>query len=139
MEAYERLMGMPDQLPSGMEQVEGAVAEIQALLASSAPLGLTAQLALRGPAASEATWFHKPLRRKLAFSELEGEVHRLEIRCDWHRYRDAFSTEKIWQIPDSWGDCSVVVFGEPGASFKLLQYPEGAAKATSSGTSDATL
>jgi hypothetical protein len=30
---------------------------------------------------------------------------------------------KAWQIPASWGDCELLVLGDPGATFKLVEYP----------------
>ena len=29
----------------------------------------------------------------------------------------------IWEEPESWGECSVIVFGQPGTTFDFLELP----------------
>ena len=70
-----------------------------------------------------ADWLHYPLRRQIAFADIDGEIENLEIRCDWQRIVDDVSDNKTWQIPESWGDCRILVTGEPGTTFKLVEIP----------------
>jgi TonB family protein len=70
-----------------------------------------------------ASWQHELLRRKFAFNDIEGDVGRFELRCDWKRVVDEVSTEKAWEVPVDWGWCQMFVFGEIGAKLTLVEYP----------------
>jgi hypothetical protein len=70
-----------------------------------------------------ASWQHELLRRKFAFNDIEGDVGRFELRCDWKRVVDDVSTEKAWEVPVDWGWCQIFVFGEIGAKVTLVEYP----------------
>ena len=61
--------------------------------------------------------------RPCQFEDAVGKPERFELRCDNRHYRTAFETAKKWRVPDSWGACSVFVFGEPGTTFKLVEFP----------------
>ena len=56
---------------------------------------------------------------------MDGELGKVEFRCDWQRYVDDAREGVTWTIPESWGDCAVVVRGQPGSTFKLFEIPAG--------------
>jgi TonB family protein len=68
-------------------------------------------------------WRHQLLRREFSVIPNDGKVDKVEIRCDWRRTTDVISDEKAWKVPASWGNCQVFVFGDPGATLKLVEYP----------------
>ncbi len=70
-------------------------------------------------------WGHRLLRRMPGIQEIEGELDRVELRCKWKRVTAKPGEGKAWRIPEAWGTCDVFVFGEPGASFKLVEHPHG--------------
>jgi TonB family protein len=72
----------------------------------------------------ESQWQYQPLRRAIEFADVEGELDNLELRCEWQRFVDEAREGVTWNIPESWGDCSIVVFGTPGTTFKLFELPE---------------
>ena len=74
-----------------------------------------------------ATWSAKLLRRDFAFAKFppDAEVvpERFQLRCENKQYRSAFDTTNQWRVPDSWGECWVVVFGPADATFRLVELP----------------
>jgi len=71
----------------------------------------------------DSRWRYKPLRRAIEITDIDGKLGNLELRCEWQRYIDEAREGVAWEIPDSWGECSVVVYGETGSTFKLVELP----------------
>ena len=69
-------------------------------------------------------WRYQPMRRAIEIADVEGTLGNLELRCEWQRFVDKARENVAWSIPESWGDCSVVVFGETGSTFKLVELPD---------------
>ena len=68
-------------------------------------------------------WQYDPLRRKFRLADVKGELGDLELRCSWQRIVDKARPGKSWDLPADWGDCSIIVFGAPGATFTLYEEP----------------
>lgn len=103
---------------------ESAIAYIQEQIASPAVLATEARLEHDAECEDcRADWIYRPLRNSFAFAEIDGDVDNLEIRCQWQRVVDDVAEDKTWEIPESWGECRILVFGEPGTTFKLLEIP----------------
>lgn len=71
----------------------------------------------------ESQWQYQPLRRAIEIADIDGELGNLELRCEWQRFVDEARQGVTWNIPESWGDCSLVVHGETGSTFKLFEIP----------------
>jgi TonB family protein len=129
--AYERL----SQLEKPPDQLAELAQRARTLRDGPDPIGAPGRVATPDEIDSgEAPriWSHSLLRRQLAFQDVVGTLDAVEFRCSRHRARDAFSTEKIWKIPASWGSCGVYVTGAPGSTFTLVEYapePEPASTA----------
>jgi len=71
----------------------------------------------------ESQWQYRPLRRAIEIADVDGELGNLELRCEWQHFVDQAREGVTWAIPESWGDCSLVVHGETGSTFKLFEIP----------------
>lgn len=69
-------------------------------------------------------WRYQPMRRAIEIADVDGTLGNLELRCEWQRFVDKARENVAWRIPASWGECSVVVFGETGSTFKLVELPD---------------
>jgi TonB family protein len=118
--------------PAVREQpdVSRALAEVRAAVDGPLTLVFPGEVGYRsGSKEGPANWQHELMRREFAFDRIEGAVDDFEVRCDWRRLRAKVNTSDAWRIPDAWGACTVLVFGEPGAKLRLVEYPLAAAVA----------
>lgn len=67
-------------------------------------------------------WFGQLLRKRLAFDHIAGNIKRVELRCGNKRQSFDFKQGWVWDIPDGWGHCTALVFGDQGTKFKLIEY-----------------
>jgi hypothetical protein len=69
-----------------------------------------------------SVWPYRLLRRKFSIDTVDGKIKGIDIRCDWHRARDAaVEVGKVWTIPPSWGSCRLYVHGSEGTTFRLME------------------
>lgn len=102
-----------------------AGAQLQALPDGDKPFATPGRLDARFAGPGQApTWWTKLLRREFAFANAEGNPERFELRCENKHYKAAFDTQNQWRVPDSWGECWLVVFGPADATFKLVELPK---------------
>lgn len=121
MQSYAELksIGSADtsQLDPFIEQVNALVASDD-LFFADARIGDNPNCETCG-----SQWQYRPLRRSIEIAEVDGELGDLELRCEWQRFVDQAREGVTWNIPESWGDCALVVHGEPGSTFKLFEIP----------------
>ena len=73
----------------------------------------------------QSRWVHRPSHRSFTIDSVDGEIERVEARCDTHRLTmDAASGETI-DIPADWGSCDIYVFGESGTQFRFVEIGAG--------------
>ncbi|MGI9237484.1 MAG: energy transducer TonB [Woeseiaceae bacterium] len=122
--SFERLRKMDTSSELAAELAPRA-AEIEALLQSDKPL--VASATIYNPCncdAGQPLWYYKPARRTFSFANLDGNVERIEARCETHRIRDDVEEGKSWTLAPEWGNCRVFVFGDDGASFDFVEHPD---------------
>ena len=122
LETYSKLKSIEG---ADTAQLDKVVAQIDALVASDKLFFKEARIGEDACESCEGQWRYRPLRRSIEIADLRGSLDRLEVRCDWQRFVDDAREGVAWSIPEAWGDCSVVVLGEPGSTFKLFEIPTG--------------
>lgn len=137
LEALRETRGFAKALASLTEEIE------QLEAASEHPTAINVAGNIAAPCECEsgqAVWAHRPSRRHFTIENIDGNVERLEARCDNDRLIATVDLEAAWTLPADWGDCEVFVFGDEGAKFAFIessetsQYPapdEGAIAASS--------
>lgn len=106
------------------DRLEEVIARVRDNISSDQLLAVPATLtAARQCEFCEADWQHTLLRRQFEFHEVEGKLGKMEIRCDYQRVVDEAREGVSWKLPESWGDCNVIVFGEADTKFTLLEHP----------------
>lgn len=122
MQSYEELKSIGS---ADTSQLEPFIARIDSLLASDEPFFANATIGGNPNCETCAShWQYRPLRRAIEIADVDGELGNLELRCEWRRFVDQARAGVTWNIPESWGDCSLVVHGEAGSTFKLFEIPE---------------
>ena len=122
LDAWLKLKAMDAADTSRLDPI---IEDIQVLVGSDQLLVSAAQIGGDGNCETcSSQWRYRPMRRALEITEIDGTLGNLELRCEWQRYVDEARENVAWKIPASWGDCTVVVHGEPGATFKLVELPD---------------
>lgn len=66
-------------------------------------------------------WRHRLVRNEFAFANLEGEINKLEVRCQKKRSIFTFDINSSWKIPKSWGKCSLFLDTADNTKFTLVE------------------
>ena len=69
----------------------------------------------------QGRWFHNLSRGQFALNEINGQLHKLDIRCENKRRVYTVNETTTWRIPASWGSCQVLIEGDDSANFKLVE------------------
>ncbi len=112
LDRVERLINSNDE--ETLEFIGPILEKVETYLASSNTLSVDVEL-------EEDTHFHKLARHQFAFANVEGELDSVEVRCDGKREKYTVAEEHIWSIPESWGQCTVLIKGEKNTKFNLLE------------------
>jgi len=104
-------------------KLAGVASELNDLVAGTEGFRVNGEIRSRGSGSANSTWHHDILRQRIAFDQVEGSLDSFEVRCATHSFADKVDTEREWTLPDAWGPCMLMVVGQPGSSFRLLQMP----------------
>lgn len=123
LETHDKLLKTETEHPQ-LQRLEPYVSKIRELVASEKALSIPARIGEEEDCVDCATnWHYHPLRRKFSLVDVSGSLRNIEFRCPWQRVVDEAREGTTWEMPDDWGDCSIIVFGEPGTTFNLLELP----------------
>lgn len=59
-------------------------------------------------------------RRYFYFDKISGEIDSIDVECDTRRISIDFEPDAEFQLPDSFGDCTLFVNGSPGTTFSYV-------------------
>ena len=114
LKTFEALSELPDsdavvaQLQPYVDQVKAAIASDQSIV-------------IQGQLESEKAWFHTLARSKFMFANIQGNIEQVQIRCDARRETYTVAEDNMWEIPQSWGQCRLMLNGEAGTSFEVIE------------------
>ncbi|MGK0370123.1 MAG: TonB family protein [Glaciecola sp.] len=114
LETAQNIKSLPDA-ESRLKSIQGTIAQINKLIASDEHLFVNVDLQDTG------THFHMLARNKFAFSEIQGQVETVEVRCETRRVKFTVAEDFVWTIPAKWGQCQVMVKGDTEATFDLVE------------------
>lgn len=124
---YERLGKQARRFPEDDQVMKVAADIAEAVKDPSRPLAVEGELALDCRSESLCGsglhyWSHRLLRRNVQFEAAEGEFKSIAARCDTVTAETELAVGSSWQIPESWGACTLHVVGSPGAKIRLLEF-----------------
>ena len=73
-------------------------------------------------------WYYRLVRNDFSFADIQGDLHKLDIRCNNKRHVYTINDQSTWKIPKSWQKCQLFVYGDNNTTFKLIEH--GNQKAT---------
>ena len=117
MKSYSALQEMDEQ-QSRIDESAAIINQIETFIASGKNLQVPVSMGDNG------RWFHTLVRNKFAFNNIQGELDTVEVRCDSHREKFTVAEAHVWHIPQSWGQCQVMVKGDSETKFDLIEVAE---------------
>jgi hypothetical protein len=66
-------------------------------------------------------WRFEAGRRIFTIDDVVGEIDGIEAECDHRRLTLEFQADVEWQLPDSFGECTIFVIAEPGTTFSFFE------------------
>ncbi len=123
LSSHDKLVSVNEEHPN-LEPLQPFVNSLRDLMASDSALSVPAAIGQEVDCVGCATnWHYHPLRRKFSIADVSGDLRDIEFRCSWQRVVDEAREGITWDLPEDWGDCSILVFGEPGTKFNFLELP----------------
>ena len=114
LKSYSKLQEMHEQ-QHRIDEIAAIVNQIETSIASDRNLQVPVSMGENG------RWFHTLVRNKFAFNNVQGELDTVEVRCDSHREKFTVAEAHVWHIPQSWGQCQVMVKGDNATTFDLIE------------------
>ena len=118
LKSYTTLQDMEAQ-ETRIGEIAPLISQIEESIASEQNLTVPVTIG------SDGNWFHTLVRNKFAFGNIQGELDTVEVRCDTHREKFTVAEAHVWQIPNSWGQCQVMVKGDSETKFDLIEVAKG--------------
>lgn len=81
-------------------------------------------ISIPGEVEQGGDWWHELSRNAFSLSNVNGTLNTVELRCHNKRELYTATTDSTWNIPESWGRCSVRVVGDTNSQFTLLEIPK---------------
>ena len=123
LNSYDRLLKVDPDMAE-IERLKPHIERVQSLVASEQALSFPGSIDSETDCEDCAkNWHYDPLRRKFSIANVNGDLGDIELRCDWRRAKGKAEEGMTWEVPESWGKCSVIVFGEPGTTFDFVELP----------------
>lgn len=115
-EARENYYDLQQEMPEAAKAYAGPMAQVQRILESGEVLARSIKLRERG---SEYIYLTK---RSLEIHDVKGEIDKLNFYCSLGYSSLDFKAGSNYQLPESWGECNLLIVGTPGATAKMYQH-----------------
>ncbi|MEW9798384.1 energy transducer TonB [Alteromonas sp. CYL-A6] len=97
------------------EALRPFIDEVNTLIASEQPIAVPVTIDESG------SRFHILARQGFGFSDIRGNLTTVEVRCDSHREKYTVAENVTWLVPESWGECRLLMEGDQGTAFRLIE------------------
>lgn len=100
-----------------MKTYEGVIAKVDAFIGGDQDIVNDADIE------DKDFWQYPLVRNEFSLVNIKGSLSKLDIRCANKRHVYTVEDNNTWKLPDSWKNCSVLVYGDDNTSFKLIEHP----------------
>jgi len=97
------------------------IADLHAMMNDPKPIGVPGKIPTSG---RTPTWRHVLFRRSFGFNKIGGKLDHFDLRCDQQTIESPITETARWTIPNRWSNCLLFVYGDPAATFQLLEYAD---------------
>lgn len=99
----------------------GIANQVQRLVEGTEGLRIDGEIRRQAAGTANASWHHDLLRRRIAFDRITGVLDSFQVQCPARVFSAKVDPGQEWTVPDDWGPCTIVVIGQPGTRFHLLE------------------
>lgn len=68
-------------------------------------------------------WQYPLVRNEFSLTNIDGELSKMDIRCANKRHVYTVEENNTWQIPESWQQCNIFIYGENDTKFTVVEHP----------------
>lgn len=112
---YNRLSKLEEAKPY-MAQFDEVIAKLDVAIGGNQDIVINAVL-------DKEQWSADLVRHEFSLTNIEGSLHTLDVRCANKRHVYTVEENSTWQLPVSWENCSIYVYGEKDTRFNLIEHP----------------
>lgn len=112
LENFERLEKLLPETAKNYQQYAGKIKEI---------VNGNQHVFVDGKINEYGNWSHSLARNSFALTEIKGNLGKLEVRCDKKRSVYTAVEGSQWNVPESWGECTVLISGDENSSVTLVE------------------
>lgn len=76
---------------------------------------------VNGTLNDKGIWRYQLARNSFGFSGDISSINKLDVRCENKHLAYSVTKDTVWNIPDSYGQCSIYVFGRKQAKVELVE------------------
>lgn len=114
--AYERIKKLDITKPN-MENYDKVIAQIDEFIGGDQDIVVVADID------DKDFWRYPLIRNEFSLIDISGSLNKLDVRCANKRHVYTVEENNTWSIPQSWKNCSVLVYGDDNTRFKLVEHP----------------
>jgi hypothetical protein len=111
-----------------LQQAAGGWRESEAASPSTSPEAAAVEQALIAEGAvvvkvrvGREPWQHVLTRPTFLLADVDGEIRGLGLECDRRREQLEYADGVEWNVPESWGECSLLVDAKRNTAFSLYE------------------
>lgn len=101
--------------PESAQQLEKYAVKVKERLAGYDHIAVSGKISRYG------NWRHTLARSSFALTNIQGNLGKLEVRCDKKRSVYTAVEGSQWKIPESWGQCTVLISGDENSTMTLVE------------------
>jgi TonB family protein len=101
-----------------LERLQPYQQKITALIESEKVFSVPATIGERGFAQ------YKLARSRFELSQVKGQVDTIKVYCENKQNTFSYAADSSWTIPESWGKCSLYVYGSKDTAFNIVELPK---------------
>lgn len=114
---YNRIIKREAAAPY-LENYQKLIAKVNAFIGSEK------EIVIPGNIKEDDFWYTALVRKEFSIVDVKGALNKLDIRCANKRHVYSLEDNNTWKLPESWGRCSVYVYGDDNATFNLVEHPQ---------------
>jgi hypothetical protein len=101
-----------DDASTGLQSV---IAKIEALKASDQTYAVPGEIA-------NSAWPYLLFKKRFSFTVSEGHISTVKLLCERKFLAFQYDPALVYQVSDRAGDCWILIDGDPGTKFELVQF-----------------